>query len=137
MFPFRVTFAVAVAAAVSLWGVIEHFGFEAEDQKQNRDPYRIAQQAERFEQVRSVVPEKAQLGYLTDLEPGSVAGSAAFNGAQYILAPRLLKQDTSPELALGNFARPADFAALGRGHGLGVERDFGNGVVLFRKEPVK
>ena len=137
MFPLRVTFTVAVAAAVALWGAIEHFGFEAEYQKQNRDPYQIATQAARFEQARASIPEDALLGYLTDLELGSVAASAIFNGAQYTLAPRILHQDTVGDLVLGNFARPADFAALGRVHGLRVERDFQNGVVLFRKEPPK
>jgi hypothetical protein len=133
----RVKVGVAAAAALSLWGVIEYFGFETAYQRQYRDPYKIAAQAARLEGARATVPEDAILGYLTDLEQGSAAASALFNGAQYALAPRILRQDTARTEVLGNFTRPEDYAALGRQHGLVVERDFGNGVVLFRKEPAK
>jgi hypothetical protein len=37
-------------------------------------------------------------------------------------------------LVLGNFTRPADFAAAGRSQGLRQQQDFGNGVVLFRRD---
>ena len=122
------------AAALSLWGAVAYFGFETEFQKQDRDPYKIAAQSSRLEGVRGALPENAVIGYLTDLEKGSVAASATFNATQYILAPRILQEDTAQPLVLGNFSRPLDFAALGRQHGLRIERDFGNGVVLFRKE---
>jgi hypothetical protein len=128
---------MAVAATLSLWGTVEYFGFETVYQKQNRDPYTIAAQSLRLEGVRESVPENATLGYFTDLEPGSVAASAVFSATQYILAPRLVKQDTVQAQVLGNFARPADFAALGRQHGLVIERDFQTGVVLFRREAGK
>jgi hypothetical protein len=71
------------------------------------------------------------LGYLTDDEP--VGGG--FVSAQFYLAPRLLQESATHDRVLGNFAKPADYAAIGRRHGLRVERDFNNGVVLFRREP--
>ena len=40
----RALIGVALAAALSLWGTIEYFGFEPVYQKQNRDPYKIAMQ---------------------------------------------------------------------------------------------
>ena len=136
-FPLKLKCSVAAAAVLSLWGVIGYFGFEAEYQKQNRDPYQIGALAARFEGVRSATPENAILGYITDMEPGSVLASAMFNGAQYVLAPRILQQGAAPDWVLGNFARPADFAAAGSRHGLRIERDFSQGVVLFRKESRK
>ena len=133
-FPPGVKIGVAAAALLSLWGTLEYFGFETASQKQNRDPYQIAAQSVRLDGVRASLPEGASIGYLTDLEPGGVAASAMFNAAQYVLAPRILKKDTDAPQVLGNFSRPADFAAIGRQHGLRIERDFQNGVILFRKE---
>ncbi len=133
-FPPGVKIGVAAAALLSLWGTVQYFGFETGYQKQNRDSYQIAAQAARLEGVRASLPSTAELGYLTDLEPGGTAASAMFNGAQYVLAPRLLHQDANQPQVLGNFSRPGDFAAIGRQHGLRIERDFQNGVVLFRKE---
>ena len=133
-FPPGVKIGVAAASVLSLWGVVEYFGFETAYQKQNRDPYQIAAQTVRLEGVRAALPEGAAIGYLTDLEPGSIGASSMFNAAQYILAPRILKKEMEEPQVLGNFSRPADFAAIGHQHGLRIEREFQNGVVLFRKE---
>ncbi len=125
---------MAAAAALSLWGVIVYFGFETAYQKQSRDPYQVGAQAARFEGVRAAIPEGAVLGYLTDLEPENMTAWSAFNAARYVLAPRLLRQDAAEPQVLGNFSHPLDYAAFGRSHGLRLERDFGAGVVLFRRE---
>ena len=56
-------------------------------------------------------------------------------GAQYVLPPRLVVRGAGREWVLGNFTRPADFAAFGRSRGLELQRHFGTGVVLFRGDP--
>ena len=129
--------AVAAAALLSLWGTLQYFQFETEFQKQPSDPYQIHAQATRFEGVRASIAENAEIGYLSDTAAGSVADGALYAGAQYSLAPRLLRRDTARDQVLGNFTRPGDFAAIGRSNGLRVERDFGSGVVLFRRENAK
>jgi hypothetical protein len=126
--------AVVLAALLSLWGSFEYSGLESAYQQQYHDPYQIAAQFTRFGQLQSAVPDQAILGYLTDADPGSVLAEAMFNGAQYALAPRLLQKNPALDLVLGNFTKPGDFAAIGRSHGLRVERDFGSGVILFRRE---
>jgi hypothetical protein len=131
---FRVIAGITVAALLALWGAFEHYASEAEYQGQNQDPYRISAAFGRLDGVRSAVPEISTLGYVTDAEPGSTVESAMFLGAQYVLAPRLLAKGTTPEWVLGNFTRPADYAALGRARSLRVQQDFGNGVVLFRHQ---
>jgi hypothetical protein len=137
-YPPRVRVGVALAAALSMWGVVEYFGFETGYQKLSRDPYHVAAQAARLEGVSAVVPDDAVLGYITDLEPGSPSAWAMFNAAQYILAPRILLQNNAAQTrVLGNFARLADFGALGQRQGLSIERDFQNGIVLFRKDSPK
>lgn len=136
--PFTVSASVALVALVCLWGSFASYGFETAYQRQNSDPYMISQQFVRFEPllstVPSAVPEDATLGYLTDASPASTTGLAMTLGAQYVLAPRLIEKGATDDRVIGNFTRPADFAALGQSYRLRLERDFGNGVVLFRKE---
>jgi hypothetical protein len=134
-YPLATNVGVLLAAALALWGVVEYFGFESSYQKQYHDPYLIAAQAARLENFREAVSSDAVLGYLTDATPGSVTADSMFLAAQYTLAPRLLQKDASHQQVLGNFTRQADFAAIGTQYGLILERDFGNGVVLYRGEP--
>ncbi len=135
-FPLSVRVGVVAAATLSLFGAFQFYDFEttAERQSQNRDPYMIGPQSERFSGLRQTVPENATLGYLTDAEPGSVLATTIFDAAQYALAPRLLQAGTTQEWVLGNFTQPLDFQALGAKYGLHLERYFGSGVVLYRKQ---
>lgn len=133
--PMRMTAGLMAACLVCLWGALEYSAAESEYQHQNHDPYLVADQATRFAAFESSVPRNAILGYLSDAAAGSVADSTLFTSAAYTLAPRLVERGVDREYVLGNFTRPADFAALGRSHGLRMQQDFGNGVVLFRKEP--
>jgi hypothetical protein len=117
---------------LALWGVLEYFGFEGSYQEQNRDPFQITAQSARLEGFREAVAADAVLGYLTDAAPGSEVSDSMFMAAQYTLAPRLLDRKTNYQQVLGNFTRPADFAEIGRQYGLSIQRDFGNGVVLYQ-----
>jgi hypothetical protein len=134
MAPAKSTAAVLLAAALSLWGSIQYLHVESAWQRQSSDPYRIADQAARFAEFRTAVSANSILGYLTDIPTEDVLATSMFLGAQYELAPRILQKSDSFDAVLGNFTRPADFASLGKQHGLRLERDFGNGVVLFRRE---
>jgi hypothetical protein len=133
--PMRMTAGIMAACLICLWGALEYSSAESAYQHQNHDPYLIADQATRFAPFESSVPPNAILGYLSDAAAGSVADSTMFTSATYTLAPRLVERGVRHEYVLGNFTRPADFAALGRGNGLRLQQDFGNGVVLFRKDP--
>jgi hypothetical protein len=125
----------AIAAVVlSLWGAIEFVGVERRWNTEFHDPYLIAGQHERFAGARPIIPPNAIAGYITDLEPGTVLWGAAFNGAQYVLAPRLLEEGVKRDWVLVNYAQPADFNSIAQQNGLRIERDFGNGVLVMRKE---
>jgi hypothetical protein len=131
---FLVSVAVLLAAALSLWAAVQYVDTESDRQRKLPDRFRVAHQYARFVDFRVIVPEDAILGYLNDLPADDAVGSSMFFAAQYVLAPRLLQKTGSYDMVLGNFTRPADFAALGRKHGLRIVRDFGKGVVLFRRE---
>ena len=123
-----------VAAALSLWGSVQYWDAETAYQRQSPDPYGLAGQAARLADFQAAVPADAILGYLTDVPPEDPRASSMFFAAQFALAPRILRQTDAADLVLGNFTRPGDFAAAGRQHGLQLQRDFGNGIVLFRRE---
>jgi hypothetical protein len=124
----------AVAVALSLWGAIEFVRLERIWNTEFHDPYLIAGQHERFEGARQLLPPDAIVGYITDLEPNSVGWSAAYNGAQYVLAPRLLEEGVKRDWLLVNYSKAADFAAIAQQNGFRIERDFGNGVLVMRRD---
>jgi hypothetical protein len=108
----------------------------SDEQRAYRDPYRVNVQSQRFGQAGELLPARGVVGYVSDMEFTSTAGLAAFLTAQYTLAPRALVAAASaqrPEWVVGNFAHPQDYAATGSPLGLQVVRDFGEGVVVYRR----
>jgi hypothetical protein len=124
------TSAVVSAAAFSLWGSFQFWGSMRSYEREHPDA--IGMQDARFESLRAAVPADATLGYLIDVPPE--AEVAMFSIAQYQLAPRILQRGSSQPIVMGYFIQPVDFAELERQQGLRLEHDFGNGVVLFRRE---
>jgi hypothetical protein len=132
-YPIAVRVGVGVCCVLALWGALAYVDFENDYQQQSRDPFMVAPQSARLEALRAALPDSAVLGYVTDAAPDSVTAQTMFNAARYALAPRMIIQGANHDAVLGNFARPADYAAYASQRGLRVARDFGNGVVLFRK----
>lgn len=136
-YPARLKAALIAAALLGVWGAIE--SYQIETGSSLRDPYMVNLQPARLAGVIDAIPSTAIVGYLSDLhdraENTSAAALAMFNSARYALAPRLLVEGTDRDWVLGNFTKPEDYSAIGRDHGLNVVRDFGNGVVLFRRVP--
>jgi hypothetical protein len=124
---------VAVAAVLCVWGTVEFLAFELNYQQKYRDQFEVSKQLVRFEGVRAMLPEDTVMGYLTDLEHGTLKADAMFGEAQYALAPRILQRGAGYDWVLGNFAGPIPFTPTGDQRGLRVERDFGAGVVLLRR----
>jgi len=121
--------ALIAAAVLAVWGAIE--GFQIESESNAGDPYLVNVQPARLAGVMEAVPRTAVVGYVSDLQGSSAAAQAMFNSARYALAPRLLVEGTDRDWVLGNFAKPADYAAMAPERRLRVVQDFGNGVVLF------
>ena len=99
-----------------------------------QDPYLINAQPERVRGAAALLPPNSVAGYLSDLSYDETAGSAAYFGVANALAPRLVVRDADrPQWVIGNFSRPMDFAVVGAAHRLELVRDFGNGIVVFRR----
>lgn len=86
----------------------------------------------RFEQLRSALPARGVIGYLghPDAHAAALLHFRLYLLTQYTLAPLLLIESTEPDLVVGNFDAgplppvPAGFQVL---------RDFGEGLVLYRR----
>jgi hypothetical protein len=105
-------------------------------------PDEISTYERRFQEVRAALPAQGVAGYLgrtdtagrtpAEREASSLLDFKHYLLAQYALAPLVLIESTEPDYVIGNFdpARPASTPA-----GFRIERDFGNGLVLFRRSP--
>jgi hypothetical protein len=96
------------------------------------------QYEERFVEARKLLPRSGVIGYLSDPRENDGSSKRLYDNhstsAQYQLAPLILSDSAEPQIILGNF-----FTADGRekamaAHKLVILHDFGNGVVIFRRE---
>ena len=124
--------AVGAAALLGLWGALDLQ--LALKQNPQRDRYRLEELTARYAPAAAALPKEAKvIGYLSDSPFEQPRGQVMFFSAQYALAPRLLGAKPDQAWVLGNFAQAGDWGAFGAPHGLQVERDLGNGLVLYRK----
>jgi len=118
----------------SLYTAFQRYRSADEQDSAFQDPYMIQAQPERLREASRYLPDKAVIGYLSDLPLDAVSGQAARFGIMYALAPRLVTVSAdSQDWVVGNFSHPLDYAAVGGAHQLDLVRDFGNGIVLFRR----
>jgi hypothetical protein len=105
-------------------------------------PDEISTYERRFQEVRAALPARGVVGYLgrtdtagrtpAERDASSLLDFKHYLLAQYALAPVVLIESTEPDFVVGNFdggrapSTPAGFR---------IERDFGNGLVLFRRSP--
>ncbi len=93
----------------------------------------LAGEAERrLDGLKEYLPSRGEVGYLTDCEPGGEL-FGRFIVTQYVIAPAILVEGAGPDLVIGDFKGRVDVAALCRANGLELVRDFGGGVMLFRR----
>lgn len=96
----------------------------------------------RFQELRTALPSSGVVGYLGHPDPGgptlgerdaaSLLHFKRYLLAQYALAPVVLIESTEPEFVVGNFDPGTSPTAPA---GFRVVRDFGQGLVLFRRSP--
>ncbi len=109
----------------------------AETARQNPDPWAIARQVERFAALRADLPPASVLAYYTDVPPEDERATVLYFGAAYAMAPHLVTDARGAaglELVVGSFLRRPDLAALESQQGLKLVKDYGRGVMLFRRE---
>lgn len=158
----RVQIGVVAVAILAIFGSFNPYQISMDMAQHFSDPYHVAAAEQRFAEVARRLPANGAIGYISDLpcegcasDPAQVpgtprrqggdmrlgaalrnAGNAAFVGARYALAPRLvapIPEAASAEWAVGNFSAPGDFAAFGAESGFTMVADLGSGVVLYRR----
>jgi hypothetical protein len=131
--------ACGACVLLSLSAVLDLYQGTAEHNAQQPDPFRIGYQEPRFREVAAQLPLDQPVGYVSNLAFPELRGSAAFFGAQYGLAPRILVPFDHPRagpFTIGNFSADVELADitshLAREKGFRVIRALDSGVVLFR-----
>jgi hypothetical protein len=133
-YPFWLTAGTGAVVLLCLFTAFQAYRSTDAYARAYQDPYMINAQPERVRQAIPYLPDKAQVGYLSDVSFEVATGSAAYFGVMYALAPRLVTRSADHhEWVVGNFSHPLDYAAAGREHHLELVKDFGNGIVLFRR----
>jgi hypothetical protein len=131
----RALAGVMLVAVLAMLASLNSYQISSKVAEQYPDPYGVVAAEGRFAAALEMLPRTATIGYISDLPLTETAGSTAFVAAQYVLAPRglVLADRQKTEWAVGNFARPGDFAAKGAEAGFTLVRDFGSGVVVYRR----
>ena len=127
---------IAAVVLLALAGALDYYQ-SLSATSASGDRFQIAAQVERFRGLAAALPSNAVAGYISDVPLSDATGQVLFGAARYALAPVLLTDPDSgsrPEWVVGNFVRPADPVRVAAEHGLRVVTDFGNGVVLFRRD---
>lgn len=135
--PILTTAGAIAAGLLSVFAALGYWNTTTEYNQRSPDAYRIGFQDSRFGKAAAIIPEDAAVGYATNLDFGTLKGSSAFFGAQYAMAPRVLVSVNSQhpyEFILANFDEVIDAEALAKENGWTVEKDFGAGLAVFRKE---
>jgi len=128
----RAAIGAIVVAILAVIAAMRSYDFSSQ---QPADPYRVSAGQARFAPALELLPASGVIGYMSDLPLGENAGTVAYMAAQYSVAPRAILpiERAQAEWALGNFARPGNFAERGAQAGYRIVRDLGNGVVIYRR----
>lgn len=87
----------------------------------------------RFRLLKDSLPPRGVVGYFSE-PPMDVEWGKGFFLTAYALAPLIVVNSTAPPLVIGNFRAAGPDRSV-PDPTLVLVRDFGDGVVLFRREP--
>jgi hypothetical protein len=113
-----------LSAALELWRAAHSYARSDGGQ-------RFASRQTRFRELRRLLPPHGVVAYLSD-KPDA---TASYFLAQYALAPLVLERGATRPVVVGNFFEPAAAGALAARLGLALQRDLGEGVMLFTASP--
>ena len=91
----------------------------------------------RFEGLRRALPAHGTVGYESDLQD-SLTDRQEVKGfylTQYAIAPVIVVAGTDRDLVIGNYRDPAHNCRICSSPSFVLEKDFGDGVLLFRRIP--
>lgn len=130
--------SLLVYAVISCGGVLsEQYKVYTQFTRHSGDP--ISGYEKRFTGVRQVLPQKGAVGFLSDVPAPFLKGDDGRAGTlyltQYVLSPVVVYDNAQYPLVVGNFhSSPHPSPELLKILRLRPIANFGNGVVLFKRE---
>jgi hypothetical protein len=94
--PTQVLAACGIVALLAVWSVINFYGTTEEAAGPNADVYKVAEQNARFQDLMPALPKTGIIGYVSDVPTSQTLGAVLRDGAQYALAPRLVRAEREP-----------------------------------------
>jgi hypothetical protein len=96
-------------------------------------PELVQSYEDRYAALRASLKPGEEVGYVTDLRADTVEAYTELRLMQYAVAPAFITNNLTPKLIVGNFHTTGGMATATRENGLTLLKNFGQGVVLFRK----
>jgi hypothetical protein len=119
---------IVCALSVNVYGLFQSIVFP-EKIRQHISGY-----LSRFSAVQPLLPGRGVVGYISDDLENEDHSMPRKYVAEYALLPVILVRSIDYPLIVGNFRNPVPDLEAYRKQGLVPVRDFGNGVVLFKRE---
>ena len=119
---------IICALSVNVYGLFESIVFPEKIQQH------ISGYLNRFLSVQPLLPGRGVVGYISDDLDNEEHSMPRKYLAEYALLPVILVRSMDYPLIVGNFRNPAPDLEAYRKQGLIPIRDFGNGIVIFKRE---
>ena len=119
---------IICALSVNIYGLFEDIVFPEKIQQH------ISGYLNRFISVQPFLPRRGVVGYISDDLDNAEHSMPRKYLAEYSLLPVMLVRSMDYPLIVGNFRNPAPDLEVYRKQGLIPIRDFGNGIVIFKRE---
>lgn len=91
----------------------------------------------RFEELKKILPSHGVVGYISNKQAEDIrfdAGAAEYYLTQYALTPLVVVYSLNYPLVVGNFHQSVIDPQIYASRNLVLLKDFGNGVMLLRRE---
>ena len=141
---FRRRAGIAILIALTAYAVLNLLwqGIRAYPDLPDTDPVTIHEA--RIAQLRPLLPSAGVVGYVTTVENDRIfAKEKAFQNVEYLaqyaltqytLAPLIVRNSPEMPLVVGNFLDGPPAPGFLEKHGLVPLKDFGEGLILYRRE---
>jgi hypothetical protein len=127
-YPVPSLLGIGIAAVLSLYGTFVISDNQTARNKDQENAYQVGTEERRLAAVKHDLPADGMVGFVSDLkDPGVLLAT------QYALVPNMIVERPPSGFVVANLSRPMDYAEFGRARGLTLIRDYGYGVVLYRR----
>lgn len=132
--PFRARVGLVTIVVFALVSDGHLFAKSLVDYVRTARPGAIDQYLTRFGEIRTALPPRGVVGYIAEPRGREILHGGdyyrKFHLAQYALAPLIMVDSPDRDLVIGNFSAGASAPRL---PGFSLIRDYGNGVMLFKR----